>query len=242
VESSPFRYSEDRRLISLSFGLAAGPEDDVNCEIAECVGHRLLKEWDGQCYGKVGLKRANGIKNLSDLNNKSSGKKAHWNIDASNLLHRLIIIGERTDSVRDYFSYELTPYPMSLFKSSVMRKPDKPALCVNLISGLESAVFPGKVFFVVDGGYLIHKVRWQAAVDMKDILPLFTRYLEKFGSNVSVVFDGYEDGPSTKDHEHCRRAVKFSNVAPTREITCETKQIGTQDCFFANTKNKKSLL
>jgi len=27
-----------------------------------------------------------------------------------------------------------------------------------------------------------------------------------YGSNVTVVFDGYTSGPSTKDHEHIRRA------------------------------------
>jgi hypothetical protein len=242
VGSSPFRYADDRRLISLSSGLAAEPEDDINCDVAEDVGYRLLQEWDGQLYKNITLKRSQGIKNLAYLNNRGAGKTVPSNIDAANLFHRLIIIGERTESVRDCFSYELTPYPMSLFKCSVMRKPDKPALCANLISGLDSAVLPNNLCFVVDGGYLIHKVRWQAPVDMKDVLPLFTKYLSKFGQDVNVVFDGYDDTPSTKDHEHSRRAVKFHSVAPTREISSETKHIGLQDSFLANIKNKKSFI
>jgi hypothetical protein len=145
VGSSPFRYADDRRLISLSSGLAAEPEDDINCDVAEDVGYRLLQEWDGQLYKNITLKRSQGIKNLAYLNNRGAGKTVPSNIDAANLFHRLIIIGERTESVRDGFSYELTPYPMSLFKCSVMRKPDKPALCANLISGFDSAVLPNNL-------------------------------------------------------------------------------------------------
>jgi hypothetical protein len=65
----------------------------MNCEIAENVGYWLLKECDEQSYGIISLKRTQGIKNLTDLNKK--GKKIlHSNIDATNLFHRLIIIGE----------------------------------------------------------------------------------------------------------------------------------------------------
>jgi len=35
VKSNPIRYSDVKRLICLLSGLAAGPDDDVNCEIAE---------------------------------------------------------------------------------------------------------------------------------------------------------------------------------------------------------------
>ena len=46
-------------------------------------------------------------------------------IDPTNLFHRL---AERTSNLHECFSYELTPYPMSLFKDGQMRKPDKASL------------------------------------------------------------------------------------------------------------------
>lgn len=79
-----------------------------------------------------------------------------------------------------------------------MSKPEESAFCKDLISGLTSKVLPGSLQFVVDGGYLLHKVRWQAPCDTTEILQKFAEYMRKFGPDVHVMFDCYEDGPSTK--------------------------------------------
>ena len=39
---------------------------------------------------------------------------------------------ERTEKIADYFQYERTPLPMSLFKDSFMRKPNKSSLATYL--------------------------------------------------------------------------------------------------------------
>ena len=51
------------------------------------------------------------------------------------------------------------------------------------------------------------------------------------------MFDGYEAGPTTKDHEHLRRSLKKRGVA---EITFnkETKVKMNQEAFLSNEKNK----
>ena len=62
------------------------------------------------------------------------------------------------------------------------------------------------IMYVVDDGFLLHKVHWHALTDMYDILPLFVSFSRKLGPVVCVVFDGYGDQPSTKDREHARCA------------------------------------
>ena len=66
--------------------------------------------------------------------------------------------------------------------------------------------------------------------------------MQKLGSAVDVVFDGYGLGPSVKDQEHARRANKAAHIAPERHIDYDTKQLGQQEPFLANTVNKQSFI
>ncbi len=84
---------------------------------------------------------------------ETNNVKVKVNIDPCNLFHRLILIGERTDTVKDCFAYELTPYPMSLFKDSLMREPDKPSLFQDLLIYITIDALATAVQNVVDGGY-----------------------------------------------------------------------------------------
>jgi len=95
---------------------------------------------------------------------------------------------------------------------------------------------------VVDGGYLLHKVRWSASMDMCSILPLFSSFLGKLCKSLEVVFDGYPMQPSTKDHEHTRRASKVTHIAPHKVVDAHSTQVGPQEPFLANVANKKSFI
>ena len=66
---SPFRYLDNSRLISLLTGLAAGPNDPVNCDTADEIGQRLQEQWDCKLYKDVSLKKAECIKSLMCLTN-----------------------------------------------------------------------------------------------------------------------------------------------------------------------------
>jgi hypothetical protein len=131
---------------------------------------------------------------------------------------------------------------MSLFKNSFMRKPDKRGLLRKEMEGSTHAILPAHAVYVVDGGYLLHKVRWQAPCNMYDILAMFGMFMRRFGSNTCVVFDGYDDVASTKDHEHRRRALKAGPVAPMQQVDNDTKNVGKQEAFLSNSKNKQNLI
>ncbi|GBN22669.1 hypothetical protein AVEN_148538-1 [Araneus ventricosus] len=108
-----------------------------------------------------------------------------------------------------FFTFELSPFPSSLFNEEGMRK--------GTTSSLFSAFTPTKIdavqgknnFVVVDGGHLLHKVVWQRNMNFGDIAKSYLTYLQThYGSNVAVVFDGYPsdmNGKSTKSAERIRR-------------------------------------
>ena len=58
--------------------------------------------------------------------------------------------------------------------------------------------------------------------------------------NTTVVFDGYPDKPSTKDHAHIRRSkgVKGAKVHFTEDMPCSSKK----EHFLSNTTNKQNFI
>jgi len=235
---SPFRFSDNTRLISLATGVAASSGDGVNCDLALDLGYTAQQRWDGKRFGDVKLPKSDKTKTLTSMTNKSSNSYVRANIDPHSVFHRLILVAEREQSVKSCFSYELTPCPMSLFKDSLMRKPDKPSLFKEIVKDLCDETLPNTVQYVIDGGYLLHKVRWNPPTDMQTVLSLFLRYVSRFGNDAVVVFDGYDCGPSIKDQEHLRRSASRGSVAPSRSLAADTTRIGPQDPFLANRHNK----
>lgn len=59
--------------------------------------------------------------------------------------------------------------------------------------------------YVIDGGWLLHRMIWPKLSTFETIGNLYINYVVKhFGGNIRVVFEGYNNIPSTKDEEHRR--------------------------------------
>ena len=60
----------------------------------------------------------------------------------------------------------------------------------------------GDVQYVLDGGALLHRVPWTQGSTYESVGHLYVRYLtQKYGA-AAIVFDGYNDDPTTKDATH----------------------------------------
>ena len=132
----------------------------------------------------------------------------------------------------------MTPLPASLFKDGFMRKPTKAQLanelrknvCLN-ISEPQSAVT------VVDGGFLLHSVKWPPNSTYDELAKLYEMTIRtRYGCCVQIVFDGYPSGPTIKDHERKRRATKFCH-----EIRFEGSMLAhkSQAEFLSISRNKE---
>ena len=123
---------------------------------------------------------------------------------------KLIAVVDRSNTVEECFEYELTQEPTSLFKDSFMRKPKKSDLAKFLTYGVEhlKSLPIGKK--VVDGGAVLHQVKWAKSSTYAEIQKQYGNYLEHRYGICTIVFDGYDSGPSIKNHEHFRRNRKSS--------------------------------
>lgn len=79
--------------------------------------------------------------------------------------------------------------------------------CVNIY--IESA----NAIYIIDGGYLLHRVVWDRENTFEDILDKYLQYFRRhFGHNVTIIFDGYTDyTKNIKAAEQLRRAKQTSS-------------------------------
>jgi len=238
--NNPFDVA-DGRLRSLVSGIAADEYEQINCDKAEAIGSHILESMDNVPYTDVTMKRADQVKNMLHLHNAVSVEKKSLNIDSSVLFNRLLLIAERSSDIEQCFTYELSHMPAALFKDSFMRKADKSKLMHELVKGTDISSPPGKeTVFVIDGGNLLHAVKWQQGVTYADVALQYLSYVKQhFGCQVTIVFDGYCSGPSVKDHEHLRRAAK---TGPDVLLEPNKTVYRNQAEFLANELNKKQFI
>ncbi|GBM04554.1 hypothetical protein AVEN_93957-1 [Araneus ventricosus] len=139
-----------------------------------------------------------------------------------------------------FFTFELSPFPLSLFNEEGMRKGTKSFLFSAFTPTKIDAIQGKNNFVVVDGGHLLHKVVWQRNMNFGDIAKSYLTYLQThYESNVAVVFEGYPsdvNGKSIKSAERIRRAnLHSSHEIISNEATC--REI-SQEQFLANERNK----
>jgi len=231
----------DARLRSLTTGVIAGDEDNINCDNVQEVGTDIMLKMDRVIFSDIVLKKAAQAKTLADLGCTVVGGSSKLPVDSTVLFSRLLIVAQRREELASYFAYELTAVPTALFKDAVsMRKTDKSQLAKELMKMADCSTTSVAAHAVVDGGWLLHKVKWQPGGLYSDIVTQYERYVvNHFGRNVTVVFDGYDSGPSTKDYEHTRRAAKR---APDVAVELSMPSYSNQSAFLANEHNKKQLV
>ena len=142
------------------------------------------------------------------LNSKANAVKIGEKMVTVNptlLFTRLSALAGREENVASYFEYELTPFPMSLFKDGLMRKLDKASLRSLILTKESSSSDYSKK--VIDGGALLHQVQWPLNVTYNELLDIHVRTVRKQFGECHVVFDGY-DVPHIKDQEHLCRTAK----------------------------------
>ena len=94
--------------------------------------------------------------------------------------------------------------------------------------------------YVIDGGALLHKVKWDKKAAYKGILLQYVQYVHaKYGQRTCIVFDGYESGLSTKDQEHLRRLGK---VCADIQLSESMEALVNQEAFLTNERNKSQFI
>ena len=143
-------------------------KDAVNCEESEKLGEEIHKKQDGETMATATIKRKDQFKSLESLINTVKIGDSSEIINPTILFTRLTAMAQREEDVEKNFNYEMSPFPPSIFKDDLIKKPDKPSLRkaimkVNDAIGKEDIELIST--YVLDGGALLHRLRWS-----KDIM------------------------------------------------------------------------
>jgi 5'-3' exonuclease len=241
---SPF--SSDPSLRNIINGIVA--KEDVNVNEYESIGKNIIKRMIEQPVFSFSFKRSDKAKTLA---NSSAVKVAPDRTIDPGLLFQRFLVASRTGhlSIEEVMTYELSPYPSSLFEDkNTLRKADKPQLahamydhCNKMPSSeTTSDVVPKTERYVLDGGNLLRKLKWMKGDTYGKISKAYADFTIKHYGVATVVFDGYEAGPTIKDNTHRRR--KQNIHYPLVNFSSETEFDGKQEEFLSVGSNKQQLI
>ena len=110
----------------------------------------------------------------------------------------------RFESPQQFFEYEMCSFRASLFDVSLLpMKANKPVLADamwSMTKESQTANDPGgSTYFVIDGGAFLHRVVWPRGLTYNASCLLYIQYIQRRYPRAIIVFDGYDDGPTSKE-------------------------------------------
>ena len=237
-------FTEDPSLRNIINGIVA--EENVNANDYKSVGGKILDKMSGKPVFTFSFKRKDKATTLGD----TSAIKIHLDqtIDPILLFQRSMIAIQRGDiDLEHIIRYDLWSFPPSLFEGmNLLRKADKPQLAhavVEYCSILpDEAIKDSKPIvqhYVIDGGSLLHRLQWKKGETYGAIANTYARFICYHYGKATVIFDGYEGGPSIKDNTHQRRG---KNTYPVVNFTEETEFTGKKEDFLTRDCNKQCII
>ena len=160
-------------------------------------------------------------------------EKENVTIDPLTPFLRLLVVVERKpeNEIANYFNYELTPYPMSLFKDRKMCSTKKSALLLKNVKETD----PTEAAKTIDGGALLWCCDWKRNETFEKNCEC-SNFLSYHPDEI-IVFDRY--APSTKDANTRNKSGKFSE---TVKIKSNNPCNSDRSMFSSNYINKANFL
>ena len=234
-------FPEVKDIMSISTGVIG--DEKINCHMSYEIGCTGISKIIGSDFYTVKFKRNDRIKSLGVMNTAIRIEEDIVPINPLLIFQRMCIAKESEQELEKFLTYELAPFPLSLFNDEGMRKCVKSSMykAFKVHSG---DINFGDTMYVIDGGHLLHRVIWHRGESFSSICNNYVTYVRsKYKSNVIIVFDGYpEDAAnrSTKYAERFRRSRKTTSV----DILFDETMIPTvsQSKFLGNDANKNRLI
>ena len=127
--------------------------------IKQEIGKIINEELDGILFSNSSIKRKEQIKSLDELKVGVKLDKETIFVDPSVLFSILLLMIERELKMIEYFRYELTPVPTSLFEDGMMRKSVRSILMKVVTKNVPSDASYVSPVYILDGGALLRKIK-----------------------------------------------------------------------------------
>lgn len=226
-------------IMSISTGLTG--EEKTNPHNAYELGVSSMSNIVGDNFAKVKFQRKNRVMPLAATVTGVTTRDFACSADPEMLFRRISYVKKSQEQFKQNFHHELAPHPMSLFDEYGMRKTKKSSL-YEAFSPLCDTV-TGDTVYVVDGGFLLHRVVWHQREIFSTILDRYVEYVRKhYKDTAIIVFDGYPENVENKGTKGAERARRMS--CATRDTIFDESMPATtsQSKFLSNERNKSRLI
>ncbi|CAG9761611.1 unnamed protein product [Ceutorhynchus assimilis] len=228
-------------VMSLSTGVIG--DENVNCHLSDQIGSSSLESIIGSNFGQVKFSRK---KRVLSMRGFTSSVKLHDEVVPVDLytIFRRISFHKKTEyELKNYFTYELAPYPPSLFDEQGMMRKSRKSVFYDLFNPVETPSNIGSALYVIDGGFVLHRVPWELRERFSSILNKYVEYVKKyFGSRSIIVFDGYPDDPGEKSTKSAERLRRNKFMAANVKFDESMLLTISKDKFLSNEGNKKRMI
>lgn len=238
-EHNPF--PEGDNIMSISTGIIG--DEKINCHRAHEIGLQMMSNICDKDFGSITFQRSKKVQTLANVNSSITIEKTRIAIDPLLLFQRMCIMKHSESDLQNHLAFDLAPFPLTLFNEEGMRKGTKSSL-YSAFTPLQNVTFGEKHMRVIDGGFLLHKVVWSKCTNFQDICLKYVMYVQQnYGTNVSIVFDGYTSDltiAGTKSAERIRR--KRKQQCPDFAFDVTTVPTISQEQFLSNENNKEKFV
>ncbi|GFR73643.1 hypothetical protein ElyMa_003872300 [Elysia marginata] len=229
-----------------------GNDNATICQHAEPSHSRLKRDYKDMRSLLNYLLSGNPFAGDETLRSISTGAMANQpvNSDRAKEVGHTILESMRNAAVKDYtFKKKDQMVTMGVKVSAkvdgLLREADKAKLVDALVvlSAFKDSEqnVAGETIdseYVLDGGSLLHRIPWRRSDTYASIGHTYLEYAKRMYGKPRIVFDGYINGPSTKDATHLRRSCGV--VGPTIKFNPEMICNARKEHFLGNPKNNQA--
>ncbi|KAJ8676127.1 hypothetical protein QAD02_011913 [Eretmocerus hayati] len=239
---NPFDVNDTESIVSISTALRG--DERVNCHRVYEIGNSLLSGTFGKKYEDIKLQRKNKVVSLAAAQSSVTTDDGDVvRINPTLLFQRLSMIIENKEDMREHLKLELAPYPKALFDQDGMCKTRKHKFIENF-TPLSGKLDCSEMKYVIDGGFLLHRIMWSQDKLIDDVLKRYVKYLtDHFSQGCTIIFDGHPDVPQARHIKSLGRARRLNqNQAQECKLRRGIKISLPKERFFSNEKNKNGLI
>jgi len=215
--------------MSLTTGIIGNNE--IHYHDAYNINHISMENMVRQTFDNLKFERSNRVFPLLSVNSSVKIHNCKVAIDPLLLFQRISLNKKFDKHLREYLKYELSLYPLAKIG---MRKTKK-SLVYKCFKSCNIELDTNNITYIIDDGFLLHHVVWQQNNTFHCIIDRYVDYVQRyFGSNIIVVFDGYNNNSKNiKAMEQLRRTAALSGSFEV--IFKETMHVTmSQKNFLAN--------
>ncbi|GBO43421.1 hypothetical protein AVEN_91236-1 [Araneus ventricosus] len=181
-------------------------DEKMNCHPSD------MEAIDRSNFGQVKFSRINRFVPMRGFTNIVKLHEEEVQIDPYTIFKSISFNRKTESELKNYCSFELAPYPSSLFHEQGMMRKSRESVCYDLFNPVNTPSNIENALYVNDGGFLLHRVTWELREKFSSTLNRYVEYVTKyFGARSIIVYN-------TTDYAERKVPIKLKIIGNKKSL------------------------